>query len=130
MRHEAHTALASGFCWGVAFIPAPWGCRAESTPGVVVALLPACPPVSHLFQELPELKGDDLVTGIQAVTTAGVLEDVIRGVLLQRINRGEPLDSSCHAWLSTQYHDPNRGSGWSVMESLKEGHCSEALRVV
>nr|XP_003464244.2 niban-like protein 2 [Cavia porcellus] len=37
--------------------------------------------------ELPELKGDDLVTGIQAVTTAGVLEDVIRGVLLQRINR-------------------------------------------
>uniref|UniRef100_H0VMR5 Niban apoptosis regulator 3 n=1 Tax=Cavia porcellus TaxID=10141 RepID=H0VMR5_CAVPO len=54
----------------------------EGTP-----LLPACPPVSHLFQELPELKGDDLVTGIQAVTTAGVLEDVIRGVLLQRINR-------------------------------------------
>ncbi|KAM6168164.1 protein Niban 3 [Erethizon dorsatum] len=36
---------------------------------------------------LPELKGDDFVTGSQTLTTAGILEDVIHGVLLQRIDR-------------------------------------------
>ncbi|XP_004647470.2 niban-like protein 2 [Octodon degus] len=37
--------------------------------------------------ELPELDVGDLVTGSQALTTWGILEDVIRGILLQRINR-------------------------------------------
>uniref|UniRef100_A0A8C2V425 Niban apoptosis regulator 3 n=1 Tax=Chinchilla lanigera TaxID=34839 RepID=A0A8C2V425_CHILA len=37
--------------------------------------------------ELPELEGDELVTDSQALTTAGILEDVVRGVLLQRIDR-------------------------------------------
>lgn len=40
-----------------------------------------------MFQELPELEGDILVAGSQALTTMGILEDVVCGVLLQRIDR-------------------------------------------
>ncbi|KAB0406670.1 hypothetical protein E2I00_018677, partial [Balaenoptera physalus] len=38
--------------------------------------------------ELPEFEGDVLAVGSPALTIEGIYEDVIRGVLLQRINRG------------------------------------------
>uniref|UniRef100_A0A2K6F3T5 Niban apoptosis regulator 3 n=1 Tax=Propithecus coquereli TaxID=379532 RepID=A0A2K6F3T5_PROCO len=38
-------------------------------------------------KELPEFEGDVLAVGSQALTIEGIYEDVIRGVLLQRINR-------------------------------------------
>ena len=49
-------------------------------------------PAPHLprLQELPEFEGDVLAVGSPALTIEGIYEDVIRGVLLQRINRGEP----------------------------------------
>nr|XP_035140075.2 protein Niban 3 isoform X3 [Callithrix jacchus] len=38
-------------------------------------------------EELPEFEGDVLAMGSQALTTEGIYEDVIRGCLLQRIDR-------------------------------------------
>lgn len=42
------------------------------------------------FQELPEFEGDVLAVGSPALTTEGIYRDVVQGVLLQRIDRGEP----------------------------------------
>ncbi|KAL2763351.1 protein Niban 3 isoform b, partial [Daubentonia madagascariensis] len=50
-------------------------------PFVLSQLEPSCK------KELPGFEGDVLAVGSQALTTEGIYEDVIRGVLLQRINR-------------------------------------------
>ncbi|XP_057565340.1 protein Niban 3 isoform X2 [Hippopotamus amphibius kiboko] len=41
----------------------------------------------RVLKELPEFEGDVLAVGSPALTMEGIYEDVIRGVLLQRINR-------------------------------------------
>uniref|UniRef100_A0A2K6LZW8 Niban apoptosis regulator 3 n=2 Tax=Rhinopithecus TaxID=542827 RepID=A0A2K6LZW8_RHIBE len=41
----------------------------------------------RVLKELPEFEGDVLAMGSQALTTEGIYEDVIRGCLLQRIDR-------------------------------------------
>ena len=43
------------------------------------------------FQELLKFEGDVLAVGSPALTIEGIYEDVVRGFLLQRINRGGPL---------------------------------------
>ncbi|XP_075857634.1 LOW QUALITY PROTEIN: protein Niban 3 [Microcebus murinus] len=43
-------------------------------------------------QELPEIEGDVLAVGGQALTTQGIYEDVIREVLLARIDRDEETE--------------------------------------
>uniref|UniRef100_A0A2K6LZW3 Niban apoptosis regulator 3 n=1 Tax=Rhinopithecus bieti TaxID=61621 RepID=A0A2K6LZW3_RHIBE len=50
-------------------------------PFVLSQLEPSCK------KELPEFEGDVLAMGSQALTTEGIYEDVIRGCLLQRIDR-------------------------------------------
>lgn len=50
------------------------------------SLAPRPPP----FQELSEFEGDVLAVGSPALTIEGIYEDVVRGVLLQRIDGGEP----------------------------------------
>ncbi|XP_011949735.1 PREDICTED: niban-like protein 2 isoform X6 [Cercocebus atys] len=50
-------------------------------PFVLSQLEPSCK------KELPEFEGDVLAVGSQALTTEGIYEDVIRGCLLQRIDR-------------------------------------------
>uniref|UniRef100_A0A2K5QBC0 Niban apoptosis regulator 3 n=1 Tax=Cebus imitator TaxID=2715852 RepID=A0A2K5QBC0_CEBIM len=50
-------------------------------PFVLSQLEPSC------RKELPEFEGDVLAMGSQALTTEGIYEDVIRGCLLQRIDR-------------------------------------------
>lgn len=50
------------------------------------SLVPRPPP----FQELSEFEGDVLAVGSPALTIEGIYEDVVRGVLLQRIDGGEP----------------------------------------
>lgn len=50
------------------------------------SLAPYPPP----FQELSEFEGDVLAVGSPALTIEGIYEDVVRGVLLQRIDGGEP----------------------------------------
>ncbi|EHB05372.1 Niban-like protein 2, partial [Heterocephalus glaber] len=64
--------------------------RSEFVRGWLLRIL--LPFVLHCLEpssqaELPELHGGDLGTGSQALSTAGILEDVVRGVLLQRIDR-------------------------------------------
>lgn len=65
-------------------------------PGSERELAPAkCPPLQPSpypppFQELLELEGDVLAVGSPALTIEGIYEDVIRGVLRQRIDGGEP----------------------------------------
>ncbi|KAM8763703.1 protein Niban 3 isoform 1-T1 [Rhynchonycteris naso] len=60
-------------------------------PFVLSQLEPSCK------EELPELEGDVLAAGSSALTIEGIYEDVIRGVLLQRI------DGELKKTLSTSY---------------------------
>uniref|UniRef100_A0A2K5EKS7 Niban apoptosis regulator 3 n=1 Tax=Aotus nancymaae TaxID=37293 RepID=A0A2K5EKS7_AOTNA len=53
-------------------------------------------------KELPEFEGDVLAVGSQALTTEGIYEDVIRGCLLQRIDRGEELSCTCLFYEETE----------------------------
>ncbi|XP_077834392.1 protein Niban 3 isoform X11 [Macaca mulatta] len=56
-------------------------------PFVLSQLEPSCK------KELPEFEGDVLAMGSQALTTEGIYEDVIRGCLLQRIDRDEETEA-------------------------------------
>lgn len=58
---------------------------------IKVAALPAsAAPQPPLFQELLEFEGDVLAVGSPALTIEGIYKDIVQGVLLQKIDGGEP----------------------------------------
>lgn len=67
----------------------------------IAALLSSPAPQLPLFQDLLELEGDVLAVGSPALTLEGIYEDIVQGVLLQRINGGEPHSSMAQGSLVT-----------------------------
>lgn len=58
--------------------------------GPQVSAPPTLPP-ARLLQVLSEFEGEVLAVGSPALTVEGIYEDLVRAVLLQRVDQGEPL---------------------------------------